>query len=417
MSVLLAASLGALLGAAVTALVLLRRRPVPSPRPDEHTARLADAGRRLAEVAHELNNPLAAIQAFAQDLLHGDPSPDQRQALELIQRQARRSRRLVRGLLDAVRSGPASRGGVDPHVVLDRVRPVFEHECAERGLTLGWMVPANLPTVEGEEQGLEQLLTNLLQNACQATPPGGEVVLAARARGRLLDLVVQDSGPGMPPQLIGRVFDPFFTTKPVGEGTGLGLSVAQDIARRHRGTLTAENVPAWEGTGARFVVSLPFEDRRQEDRDPFEDTSEFPVATPPSPTPAAAHRGPAGENRLVLLVEDEEAIRLALRRFLERDGWRVEETSDGSVAGRLLESGHYDAVLCDVGVPGVPGTTLYRRLRERKAPLARRMVLVTGDRDTVEVTALRVQYGVEVMQKPFDLVTLATALDRAARER
>lgn len=417
MSAFLAAFLGVLLGAAATVLVLRQRRPAAPPAPDEHTVRLADTGRRLAEVAHELNNPLAAIQAFAQDLLQGDPSPDQHQALLVIQQQARRSRLLVRGLLEAVRVTPGQSDGIDPRSVLARIRPVFERTCVERGLAFGWMVPDNLPRIKGEEQDLEQLLTNLLQNACQATPPGGQVGLSARARGRLLDLVVQDSGPGIPPQLIGRVFEPFFTTKPAGEGTGLGLSVAQDIARSHRGTLVAENVPAWEGTGARFIVSLPFEDRRRDDRDPSDDTTEtgaVPEAVPIAPEP---RRSPAGDGRRVLLVEDEEAIRLALRRFLERDGWKVEETADGSVAARLLDGGHYDAVLCDVGVPGISGIALYERLRNRNPALAKRMVLVTGDRGTAAVVSLRAEHGIDVMQKPFELTALATALDRAARER
>jgi CheY-like chemotaxis protein len=409
MSIFLAGMIGALLGGLLVAML---RRPRDSgtanaadageaASPNEHTTRLAHAGRNLAAVAHELNNPLAAILAFAQDLLHDEPTAEQREALLVIQQQARRSRMIVRGLLDAVHAAPLPAEPVDPRELVGRVAIVFDRQCREQGIGFDWSADDALPSVEGDATGLEQVLTNLLQNAVQATPAGGRITLSIRVRGRLLELVVQDSGPGIPADLLGRIFDPFFTTKPAGEGTGLGLSVSQGIIRRHRGTLVAENVPAWEGGGARLIVSLPFQDRRRDDREPAEE--------PDSP-PAQ----PADSPRRVLVVEDEVAIRVSVRRFLERRGWAVVEAGDGTSALGELQGSGFDAVLCDLRLPGLSGMELYDRLSASDPALAARMVLISGDAATPEIRAFLARTHALMLEKPFELRALARALDRVA---
>jgi len=409
MSLLLAGIVGALLGGALVA--ALRRAGHPgtpavadaaeSGSTDEHTARLAAAGRNLAAVAHELNNPLAAILAFAQDLLHAEPTAEQREALLVIQQQARRSRMIVRGLLDVVHAAPRPAEPIEPRELLGRVAIVFDRECRERSIDFDWSADDALPSMEGDATGLEQVLTNLLQNAVQATPAGGRITLSFRVRGRLLEFVVQDSGPGIPTDLLSRIFDPFFTTKPAGEGTGLGLSVSQGIVRRHRGTLVAENVPAWEGGGARFIVSLPFHDRRRLDREPPEESDAAPVQ-------------PANPPRRVLVVEDEDAIRVSVRRWLERRGWAVTESRDGTSALAELQGSGFDAVLCDLRLPGLSGMELYDRLSASDPATAARMVLISGDAGAPEVAAFLARTHAPMLEKPFELRALARALDRVA---
>jgi len=409
MSFLLAGIIGALLGGVLVAALRRSRNPgspmvadaTEAASTDEHTARLADAGRNLAAVAHELNNPLAAILAFAQDLLHAEPTAEQREALLVIQQQARRSRMIVRGLLDAVHAAPLPAEPIEPRELLGRVAIVFDRECRERGIGFDWSADDALPSMEGDATGLEQVLTNLLQNAVQATPAGGRISLSIRVRGRLLEFVVQDSGPGIPADLLSRIFDQFFTTKPAGEGTGLGLSVSQGIVRRHRGTLVAENVPAWEGGGARFIVSLPFQDRRRDDREPAEE-------------PDVAPARPADSPRRVLVVEDEDAIRVSVRRWLERRGWAVVEAGDGASALAELQGSKFDVVLCDLRLPGLSGMELYDRLSTSDPALAAKVVLISGDAGTPEVKAFLARTHAPMLEKPFELRALARALDRVA---
>ena len=402
--------LGAVTGTILTAIWLLRRSAASSPPPaetsppptagDQHD-RLADAGRRLAEVVHELNNPLTAVLAFAQDLLRADPSPEQREALLVIQQQARRTRKLVRGLLDEVRAAPHAAEQIDAEAVIKRVLPVFEREAERHGLTFAHTIDRNLPSIEGDSAGLEQVLTNLLQNAFQATPRGGTVSLTTRVRGRLLEFVVQDNGPGIPPEHLDRIFEPFFTTKGAGEGTGLGLSVSQTIIRRHRGTLVGENLPDWEGGGARFIVALPFMERRRIDRDLLEDDFETETA-------------PGGEGRRALLIEDDHAVRLSMRRYLERFGWHVEEASDGTggVSRALSES--WDLVICDLRVPGRSGIEIYDSVAAVNPALAKRFVLISGDAASREVRAFRERTGMVILEKPFELRILGAAIQRTA---
>ena len=356
----------------------------------------SDAGRRLAEVAHELNNPLTAILAFAQDLLQADPSPEQREALLVIQQQARRSRKLVRGLLEQVRATPPDMPQIKPSELVARVVPVFERDAARNGLRFNAGADPGLPLLEGDASGLEQVLTNLLQNAFQATPRGGAVTLITRVRGRLLEFVVEDSGPGIPADHLPRIFDPYFTSKAPGEGTGLGLSVSQTIVRRHRGTLVAENIPPWEGGGARFIVSLPFVDRRQRDR---EMTEEMPLPS---------------NGRRALLIEDDEAVRLSMQRFLARNGWQVHEAHDGLAGLELALREAWDVIVCDVNLPGLSGLELFDRLQANDPDRIRNVLLVTGDSRAAPVVEFRKRTGATILEKPFELADFRRAVDQAA---
>ena len=163
----------------------------------------------------------------------------------------------------------------------------------------------------------------------------------------------------------------------------------------------AENVPAWEGGGARFIVSLPFHDRRRLDREPPEE-------------PDAAPAQPANPPRRVLVVEDEDAIRVSVRRWLERRGWAVTESRDGTSALAELQGPGFDAVLCDLRLPGLSGMELYDRLSASDPTTAARMVLISGDAGAPEVAAFLARTHAPMLEKPFELRALARALDRVA---
>ncbi|HEV2291845.1 MAG TPA: ATP-binding protein, partial [Gemmatimonadales bacterium] len=266
-----------------------------------HSQKMEAVGRLVSGVAHELNNPLAAILTFSESLLHDHRPAGDREGLEAIREQAQRSRTIVRDLLAFVGRREERRESLAPGPLLERVVRGVAPELARHGAVLHTDIPADLPTIEVDAAGLEQVVTNLISNAAHAAGRGGKVVLGARAgHFDALEIVVSDTGPGIPPDVFPRLYEPFFTTKAPGEGTGLGLSVSLGIVEHHGGTIRAEN--ARDG-GARFVVTLPRG-----------------VRGSPAPLRLVAGAGadaslPTDHGRSrVLLVEDEQPVRLALRR-------------------------------------------------------------------------------------------------------
>ena len=227
--------------------------------------KLAALGELVAGVAHEMNNPLAGISAFAELLLEvpaGAPfDAEDREAVRLIKREADRATSVVRDLLTFAREAAPAWGPVALQTLLDRTIRVRTFAARTAGVELRLEIDPGLPPVRGDERKLQQVFVNLIANAEHATreSAGTERVVTVRAWRATADRVVvrvSDTGPGVPPDMLGRVFEPFFTTKPLGEGTGLGLSVSYGIVQAHGGELRAQNLP---GGGAAFDVALPIE--------------------------------------------------------------------------------------------------------------------------------------------------------------
>lgn len=219
--------------------------------------KLASVGRLSAGVAHEIGNPLAAIQGLL-ELARDDASEP-----ELLTRaiaETERIKRIVRDLLDYARHerDEGARGAGDVPSAVRAAVALLAPQKDLRAIRVASSVPSSLPPVSMPQDALAQLLLNLLLNAADALGErGGEVHVDARHEGPRVRLVVEDDGPGFTAEDLPHVFEPFFTTKPVGAGTGLGLSVAQTLVHRAEGTIVAENRP--EG-GARFSIELPLAD-------------------------------------------------------------------------------------------------------------------------------------------------------------
>jgi PAS domain S-box-containing protein len=374
------------------------------------TARLETIGRMVSGVAHELNNPLTAILAFAQDLLGQSRNPGDTEALTTIVQQSQRCRAIVLDLLTFARSKRDDREPVSPLAVVRRVLPAVERQATAREVRLEVQVSNDLPRLEASPSGMEQVLTNLVVNAIQAVRPGGRVTVKAKVADRFLLLTVEDDGPGIPPEVMPRLFEPFFTTKGPGEGTGLGLSVSHAIVEQHGGTLTAENRNPGE-RGARFTVRLPYMDRRSAAR-----------TTPELPRTDVLPAAPGTERarRRVLVVDDEGPIRVAIRRYLERKGWVVEEAGDGRQALELLgldpdsrpRTDFYDAIVTDLKMPGLSGIELHDRLAAVSPESVAKLVMITGDTASPDAAEFVGRLRQPLIQKPFDMRTLADLLDR-----
>lgn len=222
-------------------------------------AKLAAVGEMAAGVAHELNNPLTMVTGFAELILSELPADAaSRPDLELVLREARRARDVVRRLLDFARQTESTRTRADLNEVLGDIIELTRHLMHTNGVTLVKDLAAGLPWVSIDRNQMKQVFLNLFHNALQAMPTGGELQLQTREAVRdgraWVAASVRDNGQGIPAEHRERVFEPFFTTKSDQGGTGLGLSVTYGIVTDHGGRIEVESQP---GQGSTFTVWLP----------------------------------------------------------------------------------------------------------------------------------------------------------------
>jgi two-component system, NtrC family, sensor kinase len=217
--------------------------------------KMASVGLLAAGMAHEIGTPLAAIMGYTGILaeeLKGDE--EKCDYLRRISAESRRIDRIVRGLLDYARPKEAARQEVALLPLMEKVVELLTAQGVLKRLEVSVVAEEGLPVVHADPHQLEQLLVNLVMNARDAMPDGGELRLSARRKGDQLLLEVIDNGEGMPPEHLPRVFDPFFTTKEPGKGTGLGLAIVARIAESCGGRMSVESEP---GSGSRFALTLP----------------------------------------------------------------------------------------------------------------------------------------------------------------
>ncbi len=223
------------------------------------TERLAAVGELVAGVAHEVNNPLSSVSAFAQLVLRdGGLTDSQRESVEVIRDEAGRAAEVVRDLLAfSRRSSPASEM-LDLNGLVERTLRLHQYQLTSGSVYVDLALERELPRVAGDPRQLQQVVFNLVTNALQAMGPrGGTLRLATHAVGGQVHLEVTDTGRGVEPSARSRVFEPFFTTKAEGEGTGLGLSVSYGIVAAHGGSLRLARTSA---AGTTFVMTLPAAD-------------------------------------------------------------------------------------------------------------------------------------------------------------
>ena len=216
---------------------------------------LASVGRLAAGVAHEINNPLTGVLAFA-DLMRDKENLDEqdRQDLEVIIRETKRAREIVRGLLDFARETPSVKTQLDLNDLVRQTMLLLGKREAFQNINLVEDLDENLPPVNGDKNQLQQVLVNLSLNACEAMPKGGTLLISTSSTAGKVVVKVTDTGTGIKKEYLNQIFEPFFTTKPVGKGTGLGLSVSYGIIQQHGGTLEVESE---ERMGSTFTITLP----------------------------------------------------------------------------------------------------------------------------------------------------------------
>jgi len=363
--------------------------------------KMSAIGQLVSGVAHELNNPLAGISAFAQLLLAEKRfPPDQRTAAETIYSEARRASRIVQNLLTFARQHKAEKVQTSINQVLDDTLELRGYELRVRGIDVRREYDESLPDTMADAHQLQQVFLNLITNAEQAMEQRDghhhRLTVRTRRNADTIRIEVEDTGAGIPANLVERIFNPFFTTKPTGSGTGLGLSISLGIVREHEGRIWAENPPSG---GARFIVEIPITAPR---------TSGEHAAL----APVAQH---GIDNLRVLVVDDEASVRVSLQRYLAGKGHEVETTASGEDALSRLKISKYDAVIVDMRMPDLSGEQLFERLRSNDPSHAERVIFTTGDLVNEQMRRFLDGTGRPCVPKPFEFSSFDQALPAARR--
>jgi signal transduction histidine kinase/BarA-like signal transduction histidine kinase len=364
--------------------------------------KMAALGQTISGVAHELNNPLATIQSWAERLSQRATLEEPvRRGLDTILSEAERAARIVRNLLTFARKRQTTRAMVDLNQVVRETLALRAYEQRVTNVTVIDALAAGLPHVFADGHQVQQVLLNLVINAEQA-------MLAAHGRGTLVvrtwhdmqresvGLEINDDGPGVPDELQPKIFDPFFTTKEVGKGTGLGLTVAYAIVQEHGGRIRLQSRP---GSGASFYVELPVSGAR----------------LPPPPLPRGRLETPidAVAGASILVVEDEAQLASAVVDALRDVGYVVDYAADGEEALAKVHTQAYDLVVCDLKMPRLDGKAFYRELEGAAPALATRVIFVTGDVAGTDAEQFLKESGCRWLAKPFRLRDLLKAVREA----
>jgi signal transduction histidine kinase/ActR/RegA family two-component response regulator len=322
----------------------------------------------LAMLAHELRNPLAPISMAAALLERVPHAPPQLLNLtRVIGRQVGHMAHLLDDLLDAARiSSGKIMLAVEPIMlaeVIEQAVETVQPRIEERQQQLQVELPPGPIIADGDRVRLTQVFTNLLGNASKYTGDGGAIRLAVVVNDAEIAIAVEDSGAGMTAEIIPHIFD-LFTQGPRSlarseGGLGVGLNVVRNLVSMHRGTVRAES--AGLGQGSRFTVRLPLSHAR-------------PAARAPQPDQARA----AGPACRVLLIEDNVDACVTLQHFLALEGHTVSVAHDGHTGLQMAMGADYDAVICDIGLPGIDGFDVIRGLRKSGRAARPLMIALSG---------------------------------------
>jgi two-component system, cell cycle sensor histidine kinase and response regulator CckA len=365
---------------------------------EEHrrTEKMEAIGRLAGGIAHDFNNLLTGILSYSdlilQDLRPADPL---RSDVEQIRDAGQRAAGLTRQLLAFSRRQLLQPKVVSLNSTVRQLEPMLDR-LAGPGISLETQLDPGLGTVLVDPGALEQVLVNLVTNAREAMPQGGQIrIITANSPSEggsppeYVSLWVSDTGTGMEPTVVSHVFEPFFSTKRGGSGTGLGLSTVYGIVEQSGGKITVESIP---GEGSTFGIHLPWHGAGEQ-------------SVPVSSRPVAQ-----GARERILLVDDEPQVRESVKRLLVGQGYTVVEASHANDALRIYDAApeDIDLVLTDVTMPGLSGYDLAEQLRARAPDLP--VVFMSGYAETPMGSSTVAGRQTGYIQKPFPLELLVERL-------
>lgn len=373
-----------------------------------HAQKMEAVGQLTGGIAHDFNNMLTGILGsldLMQRYIANGRAAEIGRFTEAAMSSANRAAALTHRLLAFSRRQSLDRKPLDPNDLVRSLEDLLSRTTGDH-IVLKLQLAADLWPISTDASQLENALLNLVINARDAMPDGGELTVETAniyldgsdistlepvKAGDYVMIAVSDNGSGMTPSVLAKAFDPFFTTKPIGQGTGLGLSMIYGFAQQSGGHLSLDSVP---GQGTRVQLYLP----------------RLHVAPAEQPTPTEAVDAPAAiAGETVLLVEDEPAVRMLVLDLLKTLGYTALEAEDAKVALPLLESDQrIDLLITDVGLPGMNGRQLAEIARQHRPEL--KVLFMTGYTQKAVERQGFLEQGMDMVAKPFTVDLLATKI-------
>ncbi|NBF06232.1 PAS domain-containing protein [Pseudomonas sp. Fl5BN2] len=370
-----------------------------------HAQKMEAVGQLTGGIAHDFNNMLTGIIGsldLMQRYIDNGRGDEIGRFTEAAMSSAKRAAALTHRLLAFSRRQSLDRRPLDPNQLVQSLQELFSHTKGEH-IQLRMQLADGVWPVNTDASQLENALLNLVINARDAMPDGGQLLIETAnsyldgsdistlepvKAGDYVMLGVSDNGAGMSPRILAKAFDPFFTTKPIGQGTGLGLSMIYGFAQQSGGHVTISSEPD-QGTSVRLYLPRLY------------------AAAPEPPAAASANQAPqaiAGET--VVVVEDDPAVRMLVLNVLSELGYRAFEAEDARSALPLLESPmRVDLLVTDVGLPGMNGRQLAEIARQHRPGL--KVLFMTGYAEKAAERQGFLEPGMDLMAKPFSIEDLA----------
>ncbi len=361
-----------------------------------HVQKMENLGSLAGGIAHDMNNVLGAILGLASANIEVQPAGSPaRRAFEVIIKAAERGGKMVRSLLTFARKSPAETFQLDMNAVLQEQVHLLESTTFSK-IRLVMDLGPDLRPISGDVNALTHALMNLCVNAVDAMPDNGTLTFRTRnVDNDWIEVMVEDTGTGMPKEILEKAMDPFFTTKGIGKGTGLGLSIVYQTVKAHRGQMEILSEPS-QGTRVRM---------------------RFPACESSHPTTAPSEIDQMLSPLLVmkvLLVDDDELIQSSMQTILEVLGHSVTTASSGEEALARLEAGFEpDLVILDMNMPGLGGIGTLPRLRALRPKVP--VLLSTGRVDQTALELASAHAGVTLLSKPFSMRELQQHLEPLGR--
>jgi signal transduction histidine kinase len=372
-------------------------------------AKLASLGQLVSGVAHEINNPLTSILGFSEIMLtNANLDAPVRTQVRTIREEAVRLKHLVANLSQFARRTPQQAHRLDLRSVPDRLLELRAYQLAANNIRVDYRRAQKPVWIRGDRDALLQLMLQLVLNAehaIQDERKAGEIHLACEGEDGHAVLSIQDNGCGMPAEMREHIFDPFFTTRQTRQGTGLGLSMCHGIIEQHEGEIAVESEV---GQGTTFRIRLPLLPAKELNAPPKSDNVHSVLAKTNS---VADSRGlPSKATKQFLVIDDEAEILNLVSEVLSNTGAKVVTLQDSTRLDSVLnETSSFDAVLCDLKMPGRDGLSVLRSLQERYPGLAQRFLLMTGNLADADKASVELE-GILILPKPFTLAQLREML-------
>lgn len=358
--------------------------------------KLAALGEVIAGIAHEINNPLTSILGHA-TLLSLRHKLEEDSSLQGILDETRRAADLVRSLLHFSRQDELEKLNIDVNEIVEAVVSLKQYQFRVHNISLELDLSRSPCPVLASPPQLQQVLLNLINNAIQAIPDerrDGFITVSTERQGERVEISVIDNGTGISDEAQKQLFDPFFTTREVGQGRGLGLTIAHSIAEQHGGGLRFNARP--EG-GTRFVMELPLA-HGESDYELWKQAEKQTQSIPQ----IDMNEEPPAQSR-VLVVDDEPLILETLEAFLRHSGMEPILARDGEEAIGHVRDSQFDAVLSDIRMPNMDGLQFFDAAVAHDKRYRERFVFMSGDLVRESTREFVSESGCPCLEKPFNM--------------